>query len=55
LPDLVPAVASLASPAPYDAEGLDWLAGFSPAAVDECKTAADAEGLTGDEGRLVEG
>jgi pimeloyl-ACP methyl ester carboxylesterase len=35
LPDLVPAVASLASPAPYDAEGLDWLAGFSPAAVDE--------------------
>ncbi|HTX25860.1 MAG TPA: alpha/beta hydrolase [Streptosporangiaceae bacterium] len=35
LPDLVPAVASLASPAPYDAEGLDWLAGFSPAALDE--------------------
>jgi pimeloyl-ACP methyl ester carboxylesterase len=26
LPDLVPAVASLASPAPYDAEGLDWMA-----------------------------
>src|SRR5579862_1499978 len=35
LPDLVPAVASLASPAPYDAEGLDWMAGFSQAAVDE--------------------
>ena len=35
LPDLVPAVASLASPASYDVEGLDWLAGFSPAAVDE--------------------
>ena len=28
LPDLVAAVASLASPAPGDAEGLDWLAGF---------------------------
>jgi pimeloyl-ACP methyl ester carboxylesterase len=28
LPDLVAAVASLASPAPYGAEGLDWLAGF---------------------------
>ena len=37
LPDLVPAVASLASPAPYDAEGLDWLAGFSPAAVEEVR------------------
>jgi pimeloyl-ACP methyl ester carboxylesterase len=35
LPDLVPAVAALASPAPYDAEGLDWLAGFSQEAVDE--------------------
>jgi pimeloyl-ACP methyl ester carboxylesterase len=37
LPDLVPAAASLASPAPYDAEGLDWLAGFSQAAVDEVR------------------
>jgi pimeloyl-ACP methyl ester carboxylesterase len=37
LPDLVPAVASLASLAPYDAEGLDWLAGFSPAAVEEVR------------------
>jgi pimeloyl-ACP methyl ester carboxylesterase len=35
LPDLIPAVVSMASPAPYDAEGLDWLAGFSQAAVDE--------------------
>jgi pimeloyl-ACP methyl ester carboxylesterase len=35
LPDLVPAVASLASLAPYDAGDLDWLAGFSQAAVDE--------------------
>ncbi len=42
LPDLVPAVASLASLAPYDAEGLDWLAGFSQAAVDEARlTLAD--------------
>jgi pimeloyl-ACP methyl ester carboxylesterase len=37
LPDLVPAVASLASLAPYDAEGLDWLAGFGPAAVEEVR------------------
>jgi pimeloyl-ACP methyl ester carboxylesterase len=37
LPDLVPAVASLASLAPYDAEGLDWLAGFSPEAIDEAR------------------
>jgi pimeloyl-ACP methyl ester carboxylesterase len=37
LPDLVPAVASLASLAPYDADGLDWLAGFSPGAVDEVR------------------
>jgi pimeloyl-ACP methyl ester carboxylesterase len=34
-PDLVTAVASLASLAPYDAEGLDWLAGFSQEALDE--------------------
>jgi pimeloyl-ACP methyl ester carboxylesterase len=37
LPDLVPAVASLASPAPYDADGLDWMAGFSPGAVEEVR------------------
>jgi pimeloyl-ACP methyl ester carboxylesterase len=37
LPDLVPAVAALASLAPYDAEGLDWLAGFSQAALDEVR------------------
>ena len=37
LPDLVTAAASLASLAPYDAEGLDWLAGFSPGAVDEAR------------------
>ena len=41
LPDLVPAVASLASPAPYDAEGLDWLSGFSLAAVDEVRLTLD--------------
>jgi pimeloyl-ACP methyl ester carboxylesterase len=35
LPDLVTAAASLCSPAPYDAEGLDWMAGFSQDAVDE--------------------
>jgi pimeloyl-ACP methyl ester carboxylesterase len=37
LPDLVPAAASLASLAPYDAEGLDWLSGFSQAAIDEVR------------------
>lgn len=37
LPDLVPAVAALASVAPYDAEELDWLAGFSDAALDEVR------------------
>ena len=37
LPDLVPAVAALASLAPYDADGLDWLAGFSQGAVDEVR------------------
>ena len=37
LPDLVPAVVSVASPAPYDAEGLDWLAGFSPEALEEVR------------------
>jgi len=37
LPDLVPAAASLASLAPYDAEGLDWLSGFSQAAIEEVR------------------
>jgi pimeloyl-ACP methyl ester carboxylesterase len=37
LPDLVTAAASLASPAPYDAEGLDWLAGFSADAIEETR------------------
>jgi pimeloyl-ACP methyl ester carboxylesterase len=37
LPGLVTAAASLSSLAPYDAEGLDWLAGFSPDAVDEAR------------------
>ena len=37
LPDLVPAVVSMASPAPYDAKGLDWLAGFSQAAIEEVR------------------
>ena len=37
LPDLVTAAAALASLAPYDAEGLDWLAGFSQEAVDEAR------------------
>ena len=34
LPDLVTAVASLASPAPLDAEGLDWFAGMGELNVD---------------------
>ena len=37
LPDLVTAVASLASLAPYDAEGLDWLSGFSQDAREEVR------------------
>ena len=41
LPDLVTAAASLCSPAPYDAEGLDWFAGFSPAAVEEVRLMSD--------------
>jgi len=43
LPDLVPAAAALASLAPYDADGLDWLAGFSPGAVDEVRLMQDDE------------
>ena len=33
LPNLVAAAASLCSSAPYDAEGLDWFAGFSRATL----------------------
>jgi pimeloyl-ACP methyl ester carboxylesterase len=45
LPGLVTAAASLASPAPYDAEGLDWLDGFSQEAIDEVRlTLADPAG-----------
>jgi pimeloyl-ACP methyl ester carboxylesterase len=43
LPDLVPAAVSLASPAPYDAAGLDWLAGFSPEALEEVRLMQDDE------------
>jgi pimeloyl-ACP methyl ester carboxylesterase len=35
LPDLVTAAAALASLAPYDADGLDWIAGFSEDDVDK--------------------
>jgi pimeloyl-ACP methyl ester carboxylesterase len=35
LPDLVVAAASLASPAPYPAEGLDWFAGMGQENVDD--------------------
>jgi pimeloyl-ACP methyl ester carboxylesterase len=34
LPDLVTAAASLSSSAPFDADGLDWLAGMGPDAAD---------------------
>ena len=37
LPGLVTAAASVASLAPYDAEGLDWLSGFSQDAIDEVR------------------
>jgi pimeloyl-ACP methyl ester carboxylesterase len=37
LPDLVTAVASLAGPAPYDAEGLDFFAGMGELNVDDIK------------------
>ncbi|MGD0193481.1 MAG: alpha/beta hydrolase [Candidatus Dormibacteria bacterium] len=35
LPDLIPAAASLASPAPFDAEGLDWFAGMGELNTDD--------------------
>jgi len=37
LPDLVVAAASLCSPAPYDARGLDWLAGMGPGAEEDVR------------------
>jgi pimeloyl-ACP methyl ester carboxylesterase len=37
LPDLVVAAASLASPAPYEAEGLDWFDGMGQENVDDFK------------------
>jgi pimeloyl-ACP methyl ester carboxylesterase len=37
LPDLVTAAASLSSPAPYDAGGLDWLAGMGPGAEEDVR------------------
>src|SRR5712692_6626782 len=37
LPDLVTAAACLCSLAPYDAEGLDWFAGFGQGAIDEVR------------------
>jgi pimeloyl-ACP methyl ester carboxylesterase len=37
LPDLVTAAASLASPAPYDAEGLDYFAGMGQGNVDDTR------------------
>jgi len=44
LPDLVTAAASLASPAPYDADGLDWLAGMPAEAYEDVRlTFADRE------------
>jgi len=43
LPDLVAAAASLCSPAPIDAEGLDWFGGFSQDAVDEVSLMFDDE------------
>ena len=37
LPDLIPAAASLASPAPWGAEGLEWFAGMGDLNVDDYK------------------
>jgi pimeloyl-ACP methyl ester carboxylesterase len=42
-PDLVAAAACIASPAPYDAEGLDWLAGMGEANVAEHGSALAGE------------
>jgi pimeloyl-ACP methyl ester carboxylesterase len=44
LPDLVTAAASLASPAPYGAEGLDWFAGMGQDNVDDVRLLLSDEG-----------
>jgi pimeloyl-ACP methyl ester carboxylesterase len=41
LPDRVRSVATLAGPAPYDAEGLDFFAGMAPASAAELRAALD--------------
>jgi pimeloyl-ACP methyl ester carboxylesterase len=41
LPDLVVAAASLASPAPFDADGLDWFAGMGQENVDDFRSLAE--------------
>jgi pimeloyl-ACP methyl ester carboxylesterase len=43
LPDLVTAAASLCSPAPIDAAGLNWFGGFSQEAIDEVNLMFDDE------------
>jgi pimeloyl-ACP methyl ester carboxylesterase len=43
LPDRVVAAAALGSPAPYDADGLDWLDGFGEGNVVEFRAAAAGE------------
>ncbi|MEK6222745.1 MAG: alpha/beta hydrolase [Chloroflexota bacterium] len=42
LPELVPAVASLASPAPYPADGLDWFAGMGEDNIVEFNAALES-------------
>jgi pimeloyl-ACP methyl ester carboxylesterase len=42
LPDRVSAVACLASPAPFDADGLHWFAGMAASGVAEFRAAADS-------------
>ncbi|HLX33543.1 MAG TPA: alpha/beta hydrolase [Gaiellaceae bacterium] len=43
LPDRVVAAAAIGSPAPYDAEGLDWFAGYGEGNVVEFETALQGE------------
>lgn len=47
LPDLVAGVATIASVAPFDAVGLDWLAGMAPENHDEFAATAAGEGELG--------
>lgn len=47
LPDLVVGAVSMAGVAPYDAEGLDWLAGMAPENVEEFTAAATDQGALG--------